>query len=67
MCYKVVKLENFEQLMNKVWNNSNCQFFDAAMGGIIIEGKVEEMVRVYSDKLDTNLLECVKNELFRWL
>jgi hypothetical protein len=60
-------LESFEQLMNKVWNNSDCLFFDAAMGGLIIKGKVEEMVRVYSDKLDIHLLECVKNELFRWL
>lgn len=60
-------LEGFEELMNKVWNNSDCLFFDVALGGLIIEGKVEEMVRVYSDKLDIHLLECVKNELLRWL
>jgi hypothetical protein len=60
-------LEGFEELMNKVWNNSDCLFFDVALGGLIIEGKVEEMVRVYADKLDTGLLECVKKELFRWL
>ncbi len=64
---KRLDFESFEQLMNKVWNNSDCLFFDAAMGGLIIEGKVEEMVRVYSDKLDIHLLECVKNELLRWL
>jgi len=64
---KRLDLESFETLINNVWNNSDCLFFDAAMGGLIIDGRVEEMVRIYSGKLGLNLLKCIKKELFRWL
>ncbi len=59
--------ENFIELITKVWNNSNCKLFDAARGGLIIDGHVHEMIRIYSEHLNMELLQCIKKELDRWL
>lgn len=55
--------DQFEKLMNAVWNNGNCRIFDGAMGGLIIDGKAINIVRVYSEQLDIDLLKCVKKEI----
>lgn len=62
-----LKWEDFEGLMHKVYNNSDCLFFDAAMGGFIIEGRVTDMIRIYSAHLDADLLKCVRKEVLKWL
>jgi hypothetical protein len=60
-------LPEFEGLMNKVKNNSDCLFFDAAIGGLIIDGYVHDMMRVYSEHLDLEMLNCIKSEVFKWI
>ena len=60
-------LPEFEKLMNKVRNNSDCLFFDAAIGGLIINGRVLDMMRVYSGSLDVKMLNCIKNEVLKWI
>lgn len=62
---KRFSLENFNSLMQAVWNNTDCMFFDAAMGGLIIDGNVTDMVRIYSGHLDVDLLKCVKKVLLK--
>ncbi|MEE4285763.1 MAG: hypothetical protein V2I31_06430 [Mariniphaga sp.] len=60
-------LHEFEGLMNKVKNNSDCLFFDAAIGGLIISGHVHDMMRVYSENLDLKMLNCIKKEVMKWI
>lgn len=55
--------EEFELLMKKVKNNGNCKLFDAVRGTILRNGKVFEIVRVFSEGLDLALLKCVKNQI----
>lgn len=61
------ELPEFEELMNKVKNNSDCLFFDAAIGGLIIEGHVHDIMRVYSEKIDLEMLQCIQSETLKWL
>jgi riboflavin synthase alpha subunit len=42
-------------------------FFDAAIGGFIMEGHVKEMMRVYSEHLDFKMLKCIQSETLKWL
>lgn len=60
-------LPEFEGLIEKVRNNSDCLFFDAAIGGLIIDGHVQEMMRVYSEHLDLKMLKCIKHEVLKWM
>jgi len=60
---KYLKYEQFEELMRAVFNNSECRIFDAAMGGLIIDGKAVDIIRVYSEHLDLDLLKCVQQEV----
>lgn len=61
------ELPEFEELMDKVKNNSDCLFFDAAIGGLIIDGRVQDMMRVYSEHLDLKMLNCIKSEVLKWI
>lgn len=62
---KYLDYNQFKQLIEAVRNNGNCRTFDAAMGGLIIEGKAINIIRIYSGKMDIDLLKCVKNEVAR--
>ncbi|WP_372947190.1 hypothetical protein [Mariniphaga sp.] len=61
------ELSKFEKLMEKVKNNSDCLFFDGAIGGLIIDGKVQDIMRVYSEHLDLKMLTCIKTEVLKWI
>lgn len=52
--------EEFEEKITAVKNNHACKLFDAVRGELLINGKVVELVRVYSEALDLKLLECIK-------
>jgi hypothetical protein len=54
--------EDFDTLVHNVWNNGNCRIFDGARGALIIDARVTEIIRVYSEHLDIEQLRCVKNE-----
>lgn len=60
---KYLDPESFESLMHDVWNNANCRAFDAAMGGFIIDGRVINIIRIYSEHLDMKTLHCIHEEV----
>jgi hypothetical protein len=60
-------LSDFEILLQNVRNNSSCSLFDAAYGGLIVEGKVMDMIRIYSGHMSLNLLRCIRQEAFKWI
>ncbi|QGY42468.1 hypothetical protein GM418_02000 [Maribellus comscasis] len=53
----------FYELLNNIRLNGNCRLFDAAKGGIIINSEVKEIMRIYSEQLDTTLLKCIQNQV----
>jgi hypothetical protein len=55
----------FDILINNVRNNNDCISFDAARGGLIINGTAIDIVRIYSEHLDYDLLKCVNNILVK--
>ncbi len=60
---KLINYDEFLLLMQNIRNNSDCGIFDAAKGSIIINSGLTDIVRIYSEKLDHNLLRCIKEEL----
>ena len=60
---KRIKQEEFEELMLKIRNNSNCKHFDAVQGGIIVDSYATDLIRIFSIKLNLVLLKCIKNKL----
>lgn len=57
----------FESLIQKIRNNSSCSLFDAAMGGLIINGKVFNIVRIYSEHITIDMLKLIRKEALRWM
>lgn len=60
-------IEAFEQLLRNIHNNSQCPVFDAAFGGFIMNGKVVDIMRIYSGHLNMDLLYCVRDGALRWM
>ena len=58
---------DFELLMNRVKNNGECKLFDAAQGGLIMDSRVIEIIRIYSEHLNVQLLKCIQQEVLRQL
>lgn len=61
------EIQEFDALIQNVRNNTSCSLFDAAFGGLIIKGKVVNIVRIYSGHLNPELLKCIKEEMFKWM
>jgi hypothetical protein len=64
---KSLDQDDFNSLLKNVWNNSECEFFDAAQGGLIINGSVTDIIRVYTEHLKINLLKCIRKEVLKQL
>lgn len=60
-------MENFEILLQNIRNNSSYSLFDAAYGGLIINGKVHNIIRIYSGHIDLYMLKCIKKEALKWI
>lgn len=54
---------DFEDVISIIKHNSNCQHFDAVAGGFIINSQAIDMIRVYSEGLNLELLKCIKTQL----
>lgn len=62
---KLISHDIFTSLIQSIQNNSEYQLFDAAWGGIIMEEKVTDIVRIYSEKLNTALLKNLREKIER--
>ncbi|NQU52949.1 MAG: hypothetical protein HQ522_10470 [Bacteroidetes bacterium] len=60
---KRIDRDNFDKLILKVKNNGNCKFFDAVPGGLIIDSKSKDIIRIFAEGLNLELLKCIKYEL----
>lgn len=58
--------EKFQQILKHIRNNTDCHLFDAAYGEMIIDKKIEEVVRVYTEPLELSLLQFLKKEFAKF-
>lgn len=61
------ELQEFIDLLEKVRNNSDCMTFDAALGGLILDGHVQDIIRIYSENLKLEQLLCIRKEALKWI
>ena len=59
---KIIDNKIFRQVIADVRNNSKCPMFDAAMGAIIIDSEITDIIRVYSGNLDLEMLKCIRKK-----
>jgi hypothetical protein len=62
-----INRKNFEELFLKIRNNSVCPFYDAVPGGFIIGSRSVDIIRVFSEKLDIELLKCIRKEISKFI
>lgn len=60
------EMSEFEILIQNIRNNSSCSLFDAALGGLIIDGKVKDIIRIYTGHLNLDILKCIMKEALKW-
>jgi hypothetical protein len=56
---------SFENMIQKIKNTGSCHLFDAVQGTVLLNGKVVEIVRVFSEGLEVTILECIKSQFAR--
>jgi len=59
---KLMKHDNFSEVIKNIRNNTNCPMFDAARGAIVLDSRITDVVRIYSGHLDIDLLKCIQNK-----
>jgi len=62
---KQISNSEFSDILIDIRNNTDCKLFDAAMGAMIINSQVKDMVRIFSENLNVQLLKCIKERLVK--
>ena len=57
----------FSEILTKLKYNRNCKIFDAALGAMIIDSKAKNMIRIYSENLDVNMLTCIEENFNKYM
>ncbi|MCK3685261.1 hypothetical protein [Maribellus sp. YY47] len=62
-----IPADKFVTVLDTIRNNSSCKLFDAVQGKFIMNGKVKEIIRVFAEGIDLELMKCIQqqfNKLF---
>ncbi len=59
---KRLNRDNFENVVQYIKNNSNCTYFDAVCGTFVLEAHSKDFIRIYSEGMTINILNCIKNQ-----
>ncbi|MFV0592859.1 MAG: hypothetical protein ACK5M7_15870 [Draconibacterium sp.] len=62
VCNNKIPAQKFDAILEHIRNNTGCKLFDAVQGEIIADGKVMEIVRVFSEGIDIELLKCIRKQ-----
>ncbi|MCA1760408.1 MAG: hypothetical protein LC658_11625 [Bacteroidales bacterium] len=57
---KLISNELYNKVIFEIRNNTNCPMFDAARGAILFRTKITDIVRIYSEDLDIELLKRIQ-------
>lgn len=59
--------DGFSDIFQSIRNNSSCHLFDAEQGSVIINGKLTEIVRIFAEGLDVQLLQCIQTQFHKFM
>jgi hypothetical protein len=57
---KLIKYEKYLDIIADIRNNTNCAMFDSARGAMFLDSKITDIIRIYSEQLDINLLKSIQ-------
>lgn len=60
---KLIPQENFDEIVDKIRNNGNCKLFDAVYGEALRNGKLVEIIRIYAEGINLQLLKYLNESL----
>ena len=55
-----IRSEEFDEILINLRNNHDCPLFDAAIGSINIHSETKDIIRIYSENINLDLLRCAK-------
>lgn len=58
----LVSDNDFKDAIDAIQNNISSPLFDAARGALILNGTITDVVRVYSEQINSDLLETIQNQ-----
>jgi hypothetical protein len=59
---KHIDQKYFLTKLSEIRNNNDCALLDAVLAAMIIDSKATDMLRIYSEKVNLELLKCVKEK-----
>jgi hypothetical protein len=62
-----ISFNEFSDILFDVRNNIYCDAFDAAIGSMLFNSNVADVVRIYSEKLSVNLLHTIRKKFISYL
>jgi len=57
---KLIKYEKYLEVIADIRNNTNYAMFDSARGAMFLDSKITDLIRIYSEQLDINLLKSIQ-------
>lgn len=62
---KLIKHEKYLEAIADIRNNTSCAMFDPARGALLLDSKITDIIRIYSDHLDIDMLKCIQDKIER--
>jgi hypothetical protein len=62
---KLIKEEQFSEVIEEIRNNTSCPLFDAARGTILLDSEITDIIRIYSGHIDLEMLQCIQEKFER--
>jgi hypothetical protein len=59
---KLIHQDFFSQMISNIRNNTACTMFDAARGAIILDSEITDIIRIYSDHLEVDMLKRIQDK-----
>ena len=58
---KLIDQNYYSKVIADIRNNTVCPMFDSARGAIILDSEIKDIIRIYSDHLDIEMLKCIQD------
>jgi hypothetical protein len=59
---KLIKNDKYLDVVTGIRNNTNFAMFDSARGAMFLDSKITDIIRIYSEQLDINLLKAIQKK-----
>jgi hypothetical protein len=59
---KLIHHDKYLDVVTGIRNNTNFAMFDSARGAMFLDSKITDIIRIYSEQLDINLLKAIQKK-----